>query len=267
MSISMALGYMPWYNFSAVLKYISEEYHLTSTDTGLILSAFQAGYVLVVVCVGWLADRMSLKKILFFATLSTGISSTIFIWGSQGKLSILVFRLITGISAGAIYIPGLALLAKWFPSDKRGTALGVYNAALVMAYAGGYLVASHVSVSHGWRSGIFWTSIPVFVAALVIHLFVRDLTPDEERAAFASVAVDSCRGKTVETGTAGNCILDDGRGEGLVAPAGGYAGPALISTGYMGHMWELYAFWGWIGPFVLSSLLCNGKPADVAVEW
>ena len=30
---------------------------LTSTDTGLIISAFQIGYVLVVVSTGWLADR------------------------------------------------------------------------------------------------------------------------------------------------------------------------------------------------------------------
>ena len=32
MILSMAVGYMPWYNFSAVVKYLSEEFHLTSTN-------------------------------------------------------------------------------------------------------------------------------------------------------------------------------------------------------------------------------------------
>lgn len=250
MSVAMALGYMPWYNFSAVLKYISDEFHLTSSDTGLILSAFQAGYVLVVVCSGWLADRISLKKILFFATLSTGISSTLFVWCAHGKYSILVFRMITGISAGAIYIPGLALLARWFPSNRRGTAMGFYNAALVMAYAGGYLVASHLSVSQGWRTGVFWTSLPAIAAAFVIHFFVRDLTLEQA----APNRYDPS-------------LFKDVTQEDLVAPKGGYAGPALISSAYMGHLWELYAFWGWIGPFVVSSILSNGKPVEQAVEW
>ncbi|MEN6438590.1 MAG: MFS transporter [Syntrophobacter sp.] len=262
MSIAMALGYMPWYNFSAVLKYIAEEYRLTPADTGMILSAFQAGYVVVVTCIGWLADRMSLTRILFFATLSTGISSTLFIWGAHGKMSILVLRLLIGISAGAIYIPGIALLTKWFPSNKRGGAIGFYTGALVMAYAGGYLVASHLSVTCGWRTGVFWTSVPAFLAAGVIYLFVRDCPPDAEQTATAEASM----------GIAGPARVINPRPElaprkVLTAPEGGYSGPTLISSGYMGHMWELYAFWGWVGPFVLSSLLSVGIPSDKAVGW
>jgi len=66
------LGYMPWYNFSAVLKFLSDEFQLTASDTGWILAAFQAGYVIVVGATGWLGDRMSLKKIVFWAMLTTG---------------------------------------------------------------------------------------------------------------------------------------------------------------------------------------------------
>ncbi len=252
MFFAMAVGYMPWYNFSAVVKYLADEFHLNSADTGFILSAFQAGYVIVVACVGWLADRISLKKILFYATLGTGIFSCLFIWGAQGKLSILALRLLTGLSAGAIYIPGLALLSRWFPPQRRGTAMGVYNAALVGAYAGGYLVASHLSVSHGWRTGILWTSLPTLAGALAILLFVSDF-PDEPVA--ANDPLPSC---TPEQGAA---TL------GLAAPAGGNAGPALISGGYVGHMWELYAFWGWIGPFLIAALISKGISADQAVSW
>jgi len=59
---------------------------------------------------------------------------------------------------------------------------------------------------------------------------------------------------------------DDGR-EILEAPLGGFKGPALISVSYMGHMWELYAFWGWIGPFLVSAALMVGMPPDAGVRW
>lgn len=258
MSIAMVLGYMPWYNFSAVLGYISEEYHLTSSDTGLILSAFQAGYVIAVAGIGWLSDRMSLRKILFSATLCTGIFSTLFIFG-QDKWSILLLRLLTGISAGAIYIPGIALLTAQFPASERGAAIGTYTAALVMAYAGGYVLASHLAVLYGWRAGVFWTSLPAFLGALLILLQVRDARPQEEG------STDTAEPRPIAVPLP--FALSPVQSESLVAPKGGYLGPALISGGYMGHTFELYAFWGWIGPFVMASLLSSGLPIEKAVSW
>ena len=249
MLASMALGYMPWYNFSAVIKYISQEFSLTSADTGLILSAFQAGYVIVVMSTGWLADRVSLKKILFWSTLLTGIFSLLFIWVVHGKYSILIMRLIVGLSAGAIYVPGMMLLARWFPANKRGAAIGAYTSALVAAYAGGYLVASRLAVAYGWRSGVFWTSLPAILAALLIVIFVSDNPPE----GVAESKITTETGRTVSK-------------EELLAPAGGYGAPSMITLGYVGHMWELYAFWGWIGPFLIAAQLAEGVPTGQAVN-
>ncbi|HHW60948.1 MAG TPA: MFS transporter, partial [Syntrophomonadaceae bacterium] len=69
MVIALFLGYLPWYNFSAVLKYIAADFSLSPTDTGLIMSAFQLGYVIVVLITGWLADRIGPKKVVAWATL------------------------------------------------------------------------------------------------------------------------------------------------------------------------------------------------------
>jgi len=32
----------------------------------------------------------------------------------------------------------------------------------------------------------------------------------------------------------------------------------LANLGYLGHMWELYAMWTWLGPFLLSSFAASG---------
>jgi MFS family permease len=260
LTIAMALGYMPWYNFSAVLKYLADEFQLTASDTGWILAAFQAGYVIVVGATGWLGDRVSLKKIVFWATLITGVFSTFFVWGARGKESIIALRLITGLAAGAIYVPGMALLSQWFSPRERGGALGAYTGALVAAYAGGYLVAGRLAASYGWRTGVLWTSLPAILAAFLIWLLVRD-APAAEEAGGGANRQDMAGPSQNLTGR------KSGESEILEAPPGGFKGPALISVSYMGHMWELYAFWGWIGPFLVSAALAVGMPPDEAVKW
>jgi MFS family permease len=261
MIISMVLGYMPWYNFSAALNYIADEFGLTANDTGVILGSFQTGYVLVVGITGWLGDKFSLKKIVFFATLITGVFSLLFIWGAQGISSIIVFRLITGLAAGAIYVPGMSLLSRWLRSEERGAAFGAYTGALTAAYAGGYLVAGYLSSYFGWRTGIFWTSIPAIIAAFVIFFFVSDRSLHDEKSEEEASHKSKANGDSSAT--------DNGRYAHSIktAPEGGYAGPVLICISYIGHMWELYAFWGWIGPFILSSALAKGMTADNAVLW
>jgi len=260
MTVAMALGYMPWYNFSAVLKYLADEFRLTAADTGWILAAFQAGYVIVVGVTGWLADRVSLKKVVFWATLTTGIFSTLFVWGAQGRDSIIALRLITGLSAGAIYVPGMALLSRWFSPRERGGALGAYTGALVAAYAGGYLIAGRLAASYGWRTGILWTSLPAILAAILVLVLVQEAPPEEEAKAGERIPGPSS--------ISGNSSAKKGeKTEILEAPPGGYKGPVLISVSYMGHMWELYAFWGWIGPFLVSAALAAGMAPDEAVKW
>jgi len=260
MTASMTLGYMPWYNFSAVLKYLADEFHLSASDTGWILAAFQAGYVIVVGFTGWLGDRLSLKKIIFWATLITGVFSTLFVWGAQGKDSIIILRLITGLSAGAIYVPGMALLSQWFSPKERGGALGAYTGALVAAYAGGYLIAGRLAAACGWRTGILWTSLPAILAAILILWLVQDAPSGEETKAGE-------KGKGPEGPGRALAGTEREKAAILEAPPGGFKGPVIISASYMGHMWELYAFWGWIGPFLVSAALSVGMASDEAVKW
>lgn len=242
MSIAMIISYLPWYNFSAVLKYISDEYQLTASDTGNIIAVFQTGYVLVVLITGWLADKIGVKRVLLYATALTAIFSTAFIFVAQDKTTVLVMRLLTGCAAGAIYVPGIALIANWFPPNERGGAIGAYTGALTAASAGGYFIAGPIAASYGWRAGMFWTSVPVFLAVLLIIIFVQEKP-------FSKIQCDGA--PTVP----------------LPAPAGGYRGPVIISAAYMGHMWELYAFWAWIGPFMVACAGASGMGTSEAVKW
>ena len=47
-------------------------------DQGVIISAFQFGYVVMVLITGWLADMVGPKKIVALATLLCAITATLF---------------------------------------------------------------------------------------------------------------------------------------------------------------------------------------------
>ncbi|ACB85812.1 MFS transporter [Natranaerobius thermophilus] len=252
MVISMVLGYLPWYNFSAVMNYIAKDFNLSSDQTGMILSAFQMGYVIVVILSGWIADKVGDKKVVAWATLSTAVFSTAFTFFSSGFWSILVLRLLTGLSAGAIYVPGMALLSKWFPPKERGKVIGGYTGAMTLAYAGGYFIAGPLASNFGWQVGILFTSLPAFIAAYIVFFMVHE---PEESTYEESTKQDAEESESSYSNT-----------DVKPAPEGGYVGPSVITAGYMGHMWELYAFWGWIGPFMTASAFKVGYSSAEAVS-
>lgn len=245
----MIISYLPWYNFSAVLPYMSQEFQFSAGDTGQIIAAFQGGYVIVVLVTGWLADKMSLKRIVVVSTFLTALFATTFVFVAHDKFTVMIMRMLTGCAAGAIYVPGMTLLSRWFAPSERGGAMGAYTAALTAAAAGGYFVAGPIAADYGWRMGMLWTSVPVFLAGIMLVLFVQeapDTNQNEETAALPQETT----------------VVDI-----QPAPAGGMKGPAAITGAYMGHMWELYAFWAWIGPFMVACANASGMDMSAAVQW
>ena len=246
MCIALFLGYLPWYNFSAVSNYILKDLDLSVGDMGVILSIFQAGYVITVIFTGWLADRVGKKRVISWATLLTGIFSTLFVWFAKGFVSVMILRLLTGLSAGAIFAPGMALLSDWFPKEERGKALGAYGGSLIVAFAGGYFVASPLASYFSWEIGILATSLSVFIGSYILFYSIRE--PSER-----------------EKGIEENCERKEEKSAIKKAPEGSFKGPILVTTSYVGHMWEIYAFWGWIGPFLIACAYAVGYSEARAV--
>lgn len=240
MLVAMVLSYLPWYNFSAVSSYISTDLGFSVNQISIILSSFQVGYVIVVLFTGWLADKVGAKKVVAWATLFTAVFSTVFAWLAKDFKSVLILRLLTGLSAGAIYVPGMSLLSKWFGSEERSKVLGAYTGAMTLAYAGGYFVAAPIASASHWRYGILLTSLPAFIAAFIVFFVVEEST---------SIDIISTN-DTVES-------INTNRKK---------SSPALIILGYMGHMWELYGFWGWIGPFMVACSMAVGNSQGQAIE-
>lgn len=233
--LGIVLSYLPWYNIAAVIGPMARDTGLTSGEVGTILSAFQLGYVITVLLTGCLGDALGEKRIIAASMFGLGLSSVLLALGARTYGTILFFRFCAGVSAGGIYVPGMALLTRWFPASERGKALGTFIGGLTASYALSYLITAPLAALLGWPLALLLTSLPALFVSFLVILRVED-GPREEK----NIPPQALKGSL--------------------------QAPALLTASYMGHMWELYAFWGWIGLFMENAVRARGLEGPWAMS-
>ena len=238
-------GMLVWYNFSAVLPVLRQQWDMSNDQAGTILSAFQLGYVASVLFTGWLTDKIGGRLTFSLCAIETGLAGIGFALFASDYSSALVWRVLAGIGQGGLYIPGIQILSRWYPVEQRGMALGVYTGSLMAAYAAAYLVAAPLAAAFSWQSAVMWTSVWALPSAILVFLCIPDrqgeLPPQTDKATAPAVSrTESIWGKRALW---------------------------LIVLGYVGHMWEMYAFNGWIGAFATYTLHGHGLNSELSLAY
>lgn len=210
-----------WFNYSAVLPLIVEEWGLSGTQAGVVFGALQAGYLLAVLPAGWLVDRYSSRWVIAAGATGTGVSSLAFAVFATGFLGGAGFRFLAGLCLAGVYVPGMRFLSDWFPEGVRGRALGLYVGALELGNGLSFVFATVAADVVDWRSAVVATS----VGAIVIGPLVVGTTRDHPNQ----------RGAT--TSGTGTSLLRDR--EFLSA----------VSI-YSWHNWELFGVRNWLVAFL-----------------
>lgn len=227
-SIAEFLAMSMWFSFSAIKPLIADQWDISNTDAGLVLAAFQTGYIVGVPVFGYLADAYDVRKVFAFSALVAAVLSVAFAWLSDGLLSAMAIRFFVGLAIGGVYTPAIRFLTLWFEPRQRGKVVGILVGALVAGSASPYLL-SPLAETWGWQSLVYIT-VGAAVTSAVIMLFIVPKAP--------APIVPASRSYNFR-------ILKD-------KPIG------LINAGYVSHMWELYAMWAWIGPFLVYTLTQKG---------
>jgi MFS family permease len=163
---------------------------LSDTQIGLLTTAFMIVYMLAAPIFGALGDRGSRTRPIaigvFLWSLATLLS------GLAGNYShLLGARALVGIGEAAYVAIAPALLSDCFPRSQRGRVLSVFNMAIPVGAALGYIVGGVMSHHFGWRQAFFVAGAPgVLLALLVLRLPdpPRGSQADEENVPVAPAA-------------------------------------------------------------------------------
>ena len=223
------LGMAPWFSASAVSSHIVVEYHLTTAQVAWLTMAVQGGFVAgtLVAALLNLSDLLNARWVFGVGCLGAAAANAL-VTAAPSPVEVVAWRFATGTALALVYPPGMKIVAGWF-TTRRGAALGVLVGALTLGKAVPYLLAALSGES--WRTMMLLSSGLAAAGGVLAVTTVQDGPLATSSATFdprAAVRVFTRRGTR------------------------------LGVLGYLGHMWELYAMWTWVGVYVTASLASRG---------
>ncbi|MFC2006779.1 MFS transporter [Chloroflexota bacterium] len=149
------------------LPLIRTDLHLTFAQGGTLSAASTLLYALMQIPAGYLTDRFSAKRLFVVGVLGTTVLA--FTFGLVTEYwQALINQSLSGIFRALLFAPGISLIAGWFPSERRATAMGLYllggfSGNIILDIAGPLLVARF-----DWRFPFLTFSSIGIISALIL---------------------------------------------------------------------------------------------------
>ncbi|HUN72811.1 MAG TPA: MFS transporter [Steroidobacteraceae bacterium] len=165
------LNYLDRYVVSAVLPDLKQApLRLTDSELGSLMSGFLIVYTLTAPVFGRLGDRGSRPKPLaigvFLWSLATGLGGL-----ARNYLQLLGARAAVGIGEAAYATIAPSMLADFFERRTRGRAFAIFNMAIPVGAALGYIVGGFIRHHFGWRAAFYVAGVPgVLLAVWILRI-------------------------------------------------------------------------------------------------
>jgi ACS family hexuronate transporter-like MFS transporter len=148
--VAMVINYVDRAALSIAMPFITQEYHLTPSEKGMIFSSFFFGYALFCFVGGYLADRFGPKRVLtwsmgFWSVLCGATALAFNFW------SLLIVRALFGVGEGPVSTTANKAINSWFPVTERARAIGFAQAGGPLGGALAGPIVGFLALWLGWR--------------------------------------------------------------------------------------------------------------------
>lgn len=151
-------------SISPIVPTLTDAYHVSKSQIGLVLTGMWAGYALMQFPSGLLGDRFGERRIVVLALALTG-SVSLLLASSPTFLTFAVFVILLGLGAGLYFSVAASLLTRTF--DKVGQALGFHGSGGPIAGVLTPIVASYLATQYGWRVALALGAMTALPACLL----------------------------------------------------------------------------------------------------
>ena len=159
---------------------IIADLQLSDAEFGAIAGiAFAFLYAVLGVPLAMIADRTSRSRV---------IAGALVVWSAFTALcgtaanfwQLFIFRLGVGVGEAGGVAPSYALIADYFPLERRARALAIFSLGIPLGLAAGTLIGAYLAAWIDWRAAFIVMGVAGIALAPVMLYFVRDV-PRPER--------------------------------------------------------------------------------------
>jgi len=184
------LNYIDRQALPAVAPAMQRELGLTDTELGAMEAALLLSFTILAPLFGRLGDRYSRTRLMATAAVVWSIATGVTAWVDRSPvlppalqlhlpffgvlalsslaLGLCCVRAVVGVGESSYSTITPTLIADYFPLARRATALGVFQAAIPMGFALGYVLGAVLAHYFGWRLAFMLVGLP----GLIVSIFV-----------------------------------------------------------------------------------------------
>jgi MFS family permease len=225
-----------WFAGTAAVPALLAEGLVTPGRAAWLTTAVQLGFVAgtLVSAVLSLADRRDPRWLFLASALLAAVATLAQTLVPPSGAAALALRFVAGAAMAGVYPVGMKLAASWARGDL-GLLIGLLVGAVTLGSALPHLIPGLVG-GIGWRAAYLGAGLLAAAGGLAILAFRPGPLLGARPPFRPAQALEAWRNK----------------------------GLRLANLGYLGHMWELYAMWAWIGLFLAGVL---GGPPGATGPW
>lgn len=224
LTIATSFGMILWFTTAATLPDMAREGAISDARQAWLSSGVQAGFVVgaLIVAITGIADRLDPRRVIGICACAGAVANLGLLVVPLGGDLAIGLRILTGAMLAGVYPIGMKIAFGWGLSD-RGLLVGLLVGGLTTGKSLPYLLAYIGGTD--WRVAIIGASLIAVTGgglAQIVglgpgHARAKKFDPWSIRVAWTNPAI------------------------------------RRAYLGYLGHMWELFAFWAWIATAAATS--------------
>lgn len=159
---------------SILAKPVQDALHISDSQLGRLTGLYFAlFYCFIAIPVGWLADRTHRVNVLAAAcALWSAATAACGMAGSYGQLA--VARMAVGVGEAGGVPPSYAIISDYFPRERRGTAMAIFNLGPPLGSALGVAFGASLAAAFDWRVPFYVIGGIGVLTAVAVYLLVAE---------------------------------------------------------------------------------------------